>query len=287
MTATKAVSIARSRIGYYAPRDPKPGSEAGRWMAARLKQPWLSGPSRSIWWCMCFASMCVYQAGGTLPGGPSYNTDFTKNHAKRVGRWIAASRIRPGDLVIFDWNKRTPATDHVGICEANYPSRGVIQCIEGNTSSGARGSQSAGNGVWRRTRGYGVVAGGVRVSYSGGSAPVSTGKPALLELDGVAGPLTIGMAQYIAGTYRDNRITGQAIINKRCHPNITAITYGAGGSDLVAAIQKALGNVKVDRQFGPLTMKSLQRRLGVGDDGIGGPKTMTAWQQRLNSGHLV
>ena len=39
----------------------------------------------------------------------------------------------PGDLVIFDWNKATPATDHIGLVEINAGDH--LQTIEGNTSN--------------------------------------------------------------------------------------------------------------------------------------------------------
>ena len=73
------------RIGYYAPDDPEPGSEAGRWLADKMNQPWLAGPSTSVWWCMCFVSMCFDMAGEIdAIGGFSYNTDVTKRRMRQV-----------------------------------------------------------------------------------------------------------------------------------------------------------------------------------------------------------
>ena len=150
---------AAKRIGYYAPDDPEPGSEAGRYWAAKTGQSWLAGPSTSIWWCMLFVSMCFDEAGLIdAIGGFSYNTDVTLAHirAHPDAYFVSVADAEPGDVVIFDWDPDTAATDHVGIVEANLGG-GVLQTIEGNTSSGAYGSQSAGNGVWRRQRSYGIA----------------------------------------------------------------------------------------------------------------------------------
>ena len=150
---------AAKRIGYYAPDDPEPGSEAGRYWARKTGQAWLAGPSTSIWWCMLFVSMCFDEAGQIdAIGGFSYNTDVTLAHIRNHpdAYFVSIAEAEPGDVVIFDWDDSTAATDHVGIVEANLGG-GVLQTIEGNTSSGAYGSQSAGNGVWRRQRSYGIA----------------------------------------------------------------------------------------------------------------------------------
>ena len=49
MTAQSALDIAAADIGYYAPADPEPGSAAARWLADKLNQPSLRGPSTRIW----------------------------------------------------------------------------------------------------------------------------------------------------------------------------------------------------------------------------------------------
>lgn len=108
-----------------------------------------------------------------------------------------------------------------------------------------------------------------------------------LAVDGNAGPATIGRAQQIARTTVDRKITGQALANKKFHVRIYAISYGSGGSELVRAIQRALGNVSVDGHLGPQTIKAMQARLGVGRDGYFGPKTTAAWQRKLNAGKLI
>lgn len=181
---------AAKRIGYYAPDDPEPGSEAGRYWAAKTGQAWLAGPSTSIWWCMLFVSMCFDEAGQIdAIGGFSYNTDVTLAHIRNHpdAYFVSVGEAEPGDVVIFDWDSSTVATDHVGIVEANLGD-GVLQTIEGNTSSGAYGSQSAGNGVWRRQRSYGIAY-VIRPAWVGsGSSSAPAVKPSWwIDEDGVWG----------------------------------------------------------------------------------------------------
>lgn len=189
---------AAKRIGYYAPSDPQPGSEAGRYWTARGKGAWLSGPSTSIWWCMLFVSMIFDEAGEIdAIGGFSYNTDVTIGKVRRHPRagFASVATAQPGDVVIFDWTGDGP-TDHVGLVEKNLGAGG-LQTIEGNTSPGNAGSQGAGNGVWRRRRhisdGISHV---IRPDWSGSgaaeSAPVVESEAArtgygYITVDGVEG----------------------------------------------------------------------------------------------------
>jgi hypothetical protein len=67
--------------------------------------------------------------------------------AQRRGIWRKPDwSAKPGDLVCFEWS---PGKHHIGIVKADH---GVtLATVEGNTSSGARGSQRDGDGVYERT----------------------------------------------------------------------------------------------------------------------------------------
>lgn len=183
-TPRQVLQIAASRIGYYAPSDPLPGSEAGRYVAdlwasyssaaqARADgcynwesgASWLKGPSNEIWWCCLFVSMCYHMAGGrNMPGIPNYNCDNLKSKARA---YVLNNKrnAQPGDFILYDWGG-DGSCDHIGICELNLGNTGV-QCIEGNTSGSNGGSQSAGNGVWRRVRSWSYVNCVIRPVYTG------------------------------------------------------------------------------------------------------------------------
>lgn len=195
--AYDVLARAAARIGYYAPNDPEPGSEAGRYWAARTGQQWLAGPSDSVWWCMLFVSMCLDECGQIdAIGGFSFNTDYTVNKVRQHpdAYFVSVYDAAPGDVVIFNWDGG--GTDHVGFVERNLGG-GVLQTIEGNTSSGSYGSQSAGNGVWRRVRSE-SIAYVIRPAYSDSSTPTPSGptditalqRAVRAEADNVAGPDT-------------------------------------------------------------------------------------------------
>ena len=160
-SSSKILEVARKEVGYQAKGDPLPGSKYGRWAADKLNQPWLRGPSNKIWWCMCFASYCVYEAGFRLNGGPQFNTDSTIALNKQFVL-TNPQQAQAGDVVIFDWDKRSRPTDHVGILVSYNHQAQTVTCIEGNTSRTMIGSQSAGNGVWERTRPYSTVSAIIR-----------------------------------------------------------------------------------------------------------------------------
>ncbi|WP_172121323.1 CHAP domain-containing protein [Actinomyces faecalis] len=282
----QVLARAASRIGYYAPRDPQVGSEAARYWYHRGKGAWLLGPSNRIWWCMLFVAMCLDECGqvGAI-GGYSSHTDTTIAQARRAGcRLVPVAQAQPGDVVIFNWDGGP--TDHVGLVERNLGG-GVLQTIEGNTSSGAAGSQSAGNGVWRRRRSRGIAA-VIRPNYTGTAAPAQPAQASGLAVDGVIGPATIRALQSVLGTPVDGEVWGQWAPNRKYAP-----AAGGGwvwdrsgaGSPVVRALQSALG-VSADGVLGPDTVRAWQSRLGVAVDGYLGAVTARAVQTALNNGRV-
>ena len=197
------LNIARSDLGYYAPDDPQTGSKAGRWMhecwgyypnadAAHKDgilnweggSSWLANMhSWELWWCCCFASMCVFKALHPrwnpdvaefkgIPGFPNYQCDNFISKLRNAGKgdWILSNKrdCRPGDIVLFDWDSSNNGNhysglDHIGLIELNLGD--YVQTLEGNTSGSWNGSQSAGNGVYRRTRYWSNIGCIVRPPY--------------------------------------------------------------------------------------------------------------------------
>lgn len=278
---------AAKRIGYYAPDDPEPGSEAGRYWAAKTGQAWLAGPSTSIWWCMLFVSMCFDEAGQLdAIGGFSYNTDVTLAHIRNHpdAYFVSIADAEPGDVVIFDWDDSTAATDHVGIVEANLGG-GVLQTIEGNTSSGAYGSQSAGNGVWRRQRSYGIAY-VIRPAWVGtDSSSTPEVKPSWwVDEDGVWGAQTGGRFRRVMG------LTDSASWEEACKRFQTFLNWALDAFE----IHKLTGDYKleVDGVDGEKTWKCFQHFWNMSDipgddstleeDGVLGVDTTTKVQKTLN-----
>lgn len=283
----EVLSHAAYRIGYYAPDDPEPGSEAGRWLANKMGQPWLAGPSESVWWCMCFVSMCFDMAGEIdAIGGFSYNTDVTKNRMKKV----SIEDAQRGDVVLFDWDQ-DGLTDHVGIVEANLGD-GWLQTIEGNTSPSNAGSQSAGNGVYRRQRSWCIDC-VLRPAWSDEESEESSEGTNAMN-DAWWGRATTYALQASLNTPADGIISDQDIYFA---DDITRAGTGwefnddpDSGSEVISALQQKLG-VEVDGIVGPDTISALQQHLknrlhDLEVDGVAGYRTVECLQYELSNGTL-
>ena len=79
-----------------------------------------------------------------------------RSKLKEAHQWKGRHDPKPGDLVIFDWQKDGTA-DHVGIVKrVNHD--GTIQTIEGNTPNPKTGQY----GVWEKTRPMSQIVGFAR-----------------------------------------------------------------------------------------------------------------------------
>ena len=263
--AQQVLARAAARIGYYAPDDPQPGSEAGRYWAARTGQQWLAGPSDSVWWCMLFVSMCLDECGQIDSiGGFSFNTDYTVNKVRQhpTAYFVSVYDAEPGDVVIFDWDGG--GTDHVGFVEKNLGG-GTLQTIEGNTSSGSYGSQSAGNGVWRRVRNS-SIAYVIRPAYSDGGAK--------------SGPADIRALQRAVRANPDN-VAGPNT-RSRCYALACASSWGGKTFPFGVKFTQSVVGTDQDGIWGDAseeahddTVEAVQSAVGAEVDGIYGPDTNT------------
>lgn len=281
-TASQVIATAAKEVGYSRWSDPQAGTKYGRWYAAKTGSPYFG--RSGVPYCAMFVSWVLSSAGMTPPGGIFAYCPTGLNNARRLGRVHDKRSAAPGDIVFFDWNKDGIA-DHVGIVTANRGS--YLETIEGNTSSGRRGSQSNGGGVYRRARSLSLVLAVATPQYSNAS-PVhpSNGARSGLVVDGWAGSATIRRAQQLARTPVDGVISGQWKGNKRYHWAVTGITYGKGGSTLVRKIQATLG-ISPDGHWGRQTSIAMQKKLHVTQDGYFGRDSVKAWQKTLNNGKLI
>lgn len=272
--AQQVLARAAARIGYYAPDDPEPGSEAGRYWANKTGQTWLAGPSDSIWWCMLFVSMCLDECGQIdAIGGFSFNTDYTVNKVRQHpdAYFVSVYDAQPGDILIFDWDGG--GTDHVGFVEKNLGG-GTLQTIEGNTSSGSYGSQSAGNGVWRRVRSE-SIAYVIRPAYSDSGA--STGATP-------SGPADIRALQRAVRATPDN-VAGPNT-RARCYALAAASNWGGNSFPYGVQFTQSVVGTDQDGIWGDAseeahdaTVENVQAAVGAEVDGIYGPDT----NARVNS----
>lgn len=264
MTASKALAWAASQIGYTRWDDPEEGSLYGRWYSK--KHGAYYGTS-GVSFCAMFTSWCLTDDDGAsvIPGGDFAYVPYGINAAAREGRLVSPmTQAAPGDLVCFDWDGDGLA-DHVGIVEANYG--GWIQTIEGNTSSGAAGSQSNGGGVWRRTRDWDSVCAVIRPSYEGTAT--------------AAGYTDITALQAAVGATADNIVGPDT--TKRIYAVVAASSWGGRQFPFgVEYVQSVIGT-EADGVWGDASdeahdrvVGNIQRAVGVDDDEIYGPTTNNA-----------
>lgn len=147
------VDIAREEIGTQ--EKPVNKTKYGKWYGLN-GQPWCA---MFVSWCFAQAKMSRKIAAQSSKGFASCQAGLTW-FAKK-GKLIPVGQADAGDIAFFQFDEDRDA-DHVGIVVKNKPRRKQLVCIEGNTSSGKTGSQSNGDGVYKRVRSYSQVMGVAR-----------------------------------------------------------------------------------------------------------------------------
>lgn len=221
-TASKVVLIAAGQVGY------KEGRNNSNKYGAAYGMNNCSWCMIFIWWCFKQAGMDWYKTASC--------TACYKHYASRA---VSRNSLRKGDIVFFDWDGSGDC-DHVGIVESVGSSR--ITTIEGNTSSGNSGSQSNGDGVYRRYRTYSQIAKAIRPAYD---AETSGG-----------GTCNVTVQEVKNGSNSASCYVLQAYLKSK--------GYYTG---------------KVDGIAGSLTekaIKAFQKAKGLSQDGIAGQKTWAA-----------
>ena len=248
-TSTDLIRVAAREVGYV----------EGPYNRTKYGAEMYNGKYQNQAWCGLFTDWCLLKVN-LLRGEPS--SVWTPGGAaayQRANRWIGRSgEPRTGDVVYFDFggSQSVNQIDHVGLVEA--VNGNMILTIEGNTSSSNTGSQSNGDGVYRRHRPRSIIVGFGRPQFS--SAPVP--------------PPTIDWAAV-------RRMAAARILNDG-FGNTSTVQQGSGGRH-VLLWQQALNLVAdakltEDGSFGPATKRAVmnfQRFMGIGADGIAGP--LTRW----------
>ena len=181
-SANKVLSIAAGEVGYSRWDDPQAGTKYGRAFAEKVGNSYYG--NSGVPYCCMFVWWVLDQSGMTVPGMPTASCTALRNACANAGLIVSKMSAQPGDIVIFDWpGSRDGANDHVGFVELNKGN--YIQTIEGNTSSGASGSQGNGGVVARRTRDWSVVQDVIRPAY-GSDKPLPDALNKYTDLDAEA-----------------------------------------------------------------------------------------------------
>ena len=112
-------------------------------------------------WCDFAVHLALAQIGdknlvasGTWSGYtgmyvPATETKLEQLARRGFARKIPNAAIKRGDILIFDWDGGV--ADHIGVARGSSYD-GEVPTVEANTSQGTTGSQSNGDGVYRRVR---------------------------------------------------------------------------------------------------------------------------------------
>lgn len=112
-------------------------------------------------WCAMFVSWVFHQAGLGTKVNASGKKGFASCDAglkwfTKKNKLVPVGQAQEGDIVFFQFDDDAQP-DHVGIVIKNNTRLSRLVCIEGNTSADNKGSQSNGDGVYKKKRPYGTV----------------------------------------------------------------------------------------------------------------------------------
>lgn len=291
MSARKVLAIAAGEVGYSRWSDPQRGTKYARETQPVLwpNEKWLL--ASGVAYCDIFVTWVFWKAGclDILPGRQSYNVNYRASH----GGHVSKSQAKPGDVLVFDWDMSTKRANHVGILEKRLSS-GNFQTIEGNTTTGSKGSQSNGGRVARRVRRPSQVRYVIRPNWKAASATAAskgTAKPVAKPVSGAAcvkapafplpagfyyGPPS-GPVQSVSGRGRNSRVPGDVIqVNGRWRSKGLAVWQAR-----MQARGWNIGKDGADGRYGNDTariVKQFQKNKGLAVDGkIGKATWAAAW----------
>lgn len=146
------INIARQEIG--TTETGNNDTKYGKWYGMN-NQPWCA---MFVSWCFAQADLSAQVAASTKKGFASCDAGlkwFTKRN-----KIVPVGQAQAGDIAFFQFDTDAQA-DHVGIVVKNDGKK-YLWCIEGNTSSNTKGSQSNGDGVYLKKRAYSLIMGVAR-----------------------------------------------------------------------------------------------------------------------------
>lgn len=195
-------------------------------------------------WCNAFVDYVADEAGaaqfyfnGRKETYCPSSIKWCKKNLAQVPLYLAL----PADIIYFDW-ERNGTPNHIGLVR-EHKSTSEIRTIEGNTSGGVVAQKTRASkyiqGVFRvHLRPSGYKLGKLTVDGSFGYSSIANLQRALhIDIDGVLGKGTVKALQKRAGVKQD----------------------GAWGTKTSKAVQKLAGVKVCDGEFGPVSVKALQK----------------------------
>ena len=142
------IDAAKNEIGYQ--ETGNNDTKYGKWYGLN-NQPWCA---MFVSWCFKEANLSHLIAAQTKKGFASCDAGL-KWFAKK-NKLVPVGQAQAGDIVFYQFDADAQP-DHVGIVKGNNKTLKFIYAYEGNTSGDTKGSQSNGDGVYLKKRGYGTI----------------------------------------------------------------------------------------------------------------------------------
>ena len=150
----KVIAVAYAEVGT---KEYPPGSNNVKYNTWFYGKP-VSGDT--VPWCATFIWCCFGEAGLSHLIPKTASCAAILQYAKDNKRFVSASELRPGDVVLYKFATNIRAANHVGIVTAVTDK--TITAIEGNTSIT---SDDNGGAVMVRYRDRTPIVGGFRPKY--------------------------------------------------------------------------------------------------------------------------
>ncbi len=253
-----------------------------------------------VWWCFREAGVDLRRAGIR---NPAYTPTFFQDALKAGWKLVPDGDVRPGDVIFFDFAEpfNTHGIQHVGIATAR-PRAGRVATIEGNTSSGRRGSQDNGDGVYARERGVDVIVAALRPPYALAKAAPRTGRAKAARVGAgtaaVAGAAAVvqaavghGPGQPVVPAPRTTPTTAPSATTR---PPVPIHVVPAPRNPAPTAVPRPprrarpAGTIHRVLRYGMRSddVRALQRRLGITPTGYFGRVTLRAVLAAQGGAHL-
>ena len=235
---------------------------------------WNFNPSGGNCDCSSLVIHSLKEAGFDT-GSATYTGNLSDNLTKRGWRRLPVNGSpQPGDILLNDVHHVAVYLGGGRLAQASISERG--------TAYGKAGDQT---GRETNIRAYYSYPWNCYLRYQGAQSSAPVANSGAIAVDGNVGPATVRKWQQVMGTAVDGIISGQQVPDGRTYarPAIdsSVVRYGAGGSDLIRAVQRRLGCV-VDGLLGPATIRAIQAHYGLAQDASFGPATARALQTALN-----
>lgn len=264
-----SVSVLINRMRYWCATANMGYSQADRWNF---------NPSGGNCDCSSLVIHALREAGFDT-GNATYTGNLSSELTKRGWTRLPVNgNPQPGDILLNDVHHVAVYLGGGKLAQASISERGTAYGRAGDQTGRETNIRACYSYPWN-----------CYLRYQGAQSSAPVANSGAIAVDGNVGSATVRRWQQVMGTAVDGIISGQQVPDGRTYarPAIdsSVVRYGAGGSDLIRAVQRRLG-CGTDGLLGPATIRAIQAHYGLAQDASFGPATARALQSALNQGRF-